>query len=348
MAPEGREWKEWAKEQMKGLENLTMLSFTPDLKIDEEGIRWDVQQAIRHGFFSTSCAAGGSPEQQKRILEMVVKEAAGKIHVSIMGGSVEQLKMAEEAGVNHATIMFGPSFRPDSEDEIYRVVRELCDSTKMGIVLYASERFDFARFHPSTVPFDLYDRLVDIPNVMAMKVGFPEPGVVYECFRRYGSRIQVNIGSAGMVGMFPLLVQRYQVQWGGTGLWESWQSPEKPYLVEFFDHVLKGRMDQAMKIYWFLAETNAVALQQLGTKHLIGGRDEGLMHTALGKYVTWTVGGNGGPTPGPGLKLTRQQMETRKRALRAIGITPREPDEEFFVGRVNYARLKQEAASRPA
>ena len=48
------ELKAWAKENVKGLENCIIPSFTPDLtELDEEAIRWDVQQSIKHGFFST-------------------------------------------------------------------------------------------------------------------------------------------------------------------------------------------------------------------------------------------------------------------------------------------------------
>ena len=43
---------------MKGLENIIIPSFTPDLsELDEEGIRWDVRQSIKHGFFSTLLGA---------------------------------------------------------------------------------------------------------------------------------------------------------------------------------------------------------------------------------------------------------------------------------------------------
>ncbi|GIK56774.1 MAG: hypothetical protein BroJett015_24370 [Chloroflexota bacterium] len=36
--------KQWAKENMKGVENTLFPSFTPDMKhLDEAGIRWDVQ-----------------------------------------------------------------------------------------------------------------------------------------------------------------------------------------------------------------------------------------------------------------------------------------------------------------
>ena len=47
------ELKALAQKNMIGVENATFPSFTPDMAdLDEDGIRWDVQQAIKHGFFS--------------------------------------------------------------------------------------------------------------------------------------------------------------------------------------------------------------------------------------------------------------------------------------------------------
>ncbi len=85
MAIKKSELKEWAKEHFRGLENCTMPSFTPDMKeLDEDGIRLDVQQAIKHGFFSTLCApeAGLTFEEAKRFLEIVAEESGDKLNVS--------------------------------------------------------------------------------------------------------------------------------------------------------------------------------------------------------------------------------------------------------------------------
>jgi len=43
-------------------------------------------------------------------------------------------------------------------------------------------------------------------------------------------------------------------------------------------------------------------------------------------------------------RLHDYNKEKIRAALRAVGLTPREPEEEFYVGRVNYAkgtRLKE-------
>src|SRR6185369_15244625 len=49
------EWKQWAQEHMRGLDTTLMPSFSADFKsLDEEGIRHDVRQCIRHGHCATT------------------------------------------------------------------------------------------------------------------------------------------------------------------------------------------------------------------------------------------------------------------------------------------------------
>ena len=49
------EAKEWAREFYKGLASTILPSFTSDeLAIDEKGVRHDIRELIKHGFFSTA------------------------------------------------------------------------------------------------------------------------------------------------------------------------------------------------------------------------------------------------------------------------------------------------------
>ncbi len=335
------ERKAWAREALRGIENVTMPSFTPDFAdLDEEGIRWDVRQAKAHGFTSTMCAVetGLTTDEAKRFISVVCDEAAGEIGVSFtllndsFEQSVELLRHAETAGASHALLGYPQTFRPRDEQEIFDATAGLAEATNLGLVMYASDKFDFGRFHPSQVPFDAYDRIADIPNVVAMKVGFMDPAMTFEALRRFGERVQVNVGTPWLMGLFPLLHREYGVQWFGGGAWEFWQSPEKPYVVEYFDLVTSGRVEEAMQLYFRLAPATAAAMQgSLGR-----GGDVGMYHWPMGKYISWSVGGNGGLTRDPAMRLSPMFMQMRKQGLRMIGIEPREPDDEFYAGRVRY------------
>jgi hypothetical protein len=65
----------------------------------------------------------------------------------------------------------------------------------------------------------------------------------------------------------------------------------------------------------------------------------GSYHWSLLKYYQWCVGGNGGLTRHP-FRLYKHELMEVKMVLRSVGIMPREPDEEFFAGRVNFAKKK--------
>ncbi len=342
MAVTRGERKAWARDALVGLENALMPSFSADLtELDEEGIRWDVQQAIAQGFFSTMCAVetGLTTQEAKRFISIVCDEARGKILVSFtllnnsFHESLELLQHAEQAGCSHALLGYPASFRPRSTDEIYEKTAMLAEATSLGLVMYASDKFDFARFHPSQIPFEAYDRIADLPNVVSLKVGFGDPAMAFEAFERFGDRVLVNVGTPWLLGLFPMLREKYGAQWFGGGAWEMWQSPDKPYLVEYHRAVMDGRLAEARSIYWRIAPATQIMMGSIAR-----GGDAGMYHWPFGKYVSWSVGGNGGAMREPQQRLSPMMMHSRKMALKAIGIEPAENDAQFWVGRARWQR----------
>jgi len=340
MAIKKQELKEWAREKMVGVENCLFPSFSPDLsELDEEGIRWDVRQSIRHGFFSTLCAAetGLTFEEAKRFVE-IVRDAAGDeilVSVTLLFDSFEQnremLRHAEEVGCHSVLFGYPANWYPKSEEEIYRVTREMCDSTNLAIVLYPTPHYNFQRLHNSGFPLDALTRMADMENVVAIKVG--EPGLIADCARRFGDKILM---SCPVERFLPLMVLGFGQQWIGAGCYEVFQSPEKPYLVDYFRMLRDGQIDDAMEIYWMLTPARVIFEQQFMPTSMLG-----TYNWTQQKYYQWCVGGNGGLTRQPSMKIHQHEMEATKMAFRMIGIEPREPDEEFYVGRVNYAKTKR-------
>jgi hypothetical protein len=56
------------------------------------------------------------------------------------------------------------------------------------------------------------------------------------------------------------------------------------------------------------------------------------------KYMQWLTGGNGGMFRKPASFLFQNFKDAMRAGLKAAGVTPREPEEEFYVGRVNYSK----------
>lgn len=328
------ELKGWARQRFRGYENLLAPSFTPDLRrLDEEGIRLDVRQSIRHGFFSTQCAldSGLSRDEQRRMLAAAAEEAGGRILISfaLSGESLEEnlalLAHAERVGATHVTVGFPHGFTPASEFEIFEYVERIAARTGLAICLVAADRFGFHRFHPSGVPFDAIDRLADLDSVVALQMTGFDAGMILECCERFSDRLLVTTPH---LAFLPMLCDGFGVQWSGSWSVEALQSPGEPHAVRFFELLREGRAVEAMPIYWRLAPAlGAQARVSAAFAHT------GTQHWPLVKYQQWLSGGNGGLTRQPVMRLFQRDMQAVRAGLAAVGVECGDPDDAFFVGR---------------
>jgi len=332
---EKSEMQAWAAENMKGVENQLMPSFTPDLEsLDEEGIRWDVQKSKEHGFFSTLCAceAGMSFDEAKQFVEIVSDEAGDELEVSttLVFDSFEQnfemLEHAERVGLDSALIGYPLNWYPDSPEEIYEKTREMCETTDMAMVLYITDKFNFERFHPANFPLEYLDDLADIDNVVGVKMS--DPALMGRVDRMVGNRLLI---SNPIEGLLPTHVEAFDMQWIGAGPYEVYQSPDQPMLVEYFRQLREGNWEEAMETYHRLTPVRETFMQQMRPQLRLG-----TYHWPQHKYYQWLMGGNGGYTRQPVMELTMHDRHSIRRAMRQVGLEPRENDAEFFEGRVNY------------
>lgn len=334
------ERKAWAKAHFRGFENVLLPSFTPDLReLDERGIRLDVRKSIEHGFFSTLCAPIALTfEETKRFLEIAVDEAQQRIaiglalHAETEAQEFDLLAHAEQVGCQHALLDLPGE---GSEEDLVRFGERYAQATNLGLYLWQAQKHNFRRFNAAGIPYAAYDRLADQPNIIALKVGDPNPAVLFELFERYNDRMLVG---ALMLNVMPLGIKAYGQQWSGAWTVEALQSPEKPYAVDFFNHMMAGQYDAGMALYWrYLAPAFGAMMQRMGPLMPSGGHPWEHL-----KYYQFAVGGNGGrmrPDPHqPGLApVTAIDMEEVRQTFRAIDIEPSGlPDEAFFVGRAAW------------
>ncbi len=337
------ELKQWAWQHLRGIENTIYPSFTPDLsQLDEEGIRLDVQQSIRHGFASTlvACETGLSFDEAKRLVSIVADEARGKIGVAVtlLFNSIEEniamAQHAEKEELHTALLGYPFNFYPKTTEQVYEVSRQVCEAApELGIMLYPSHKFNLMRLTPMGFPIDVLERLTDIPNVVGCKIGVQEPGFKYEAFYNLADKVVIQ---DPWERWWPLLTRGFKLQYVGAGAYEMFQSPEKPYLVNMFNLLLEGKYEEAMKIYWMLTPVRMVFEKQFMPTQMIG-----TYHWPQMKFYQWLSGGNGGFTRQPVMKLTQYEMDEARDVLRAIGIQGKENDEEFFVGKSQYAKGKR-------
>lgn len=335
------ERKAWARAHFRGIENVLMPSFNADLtELDEEGIRLDVRQSKRHGFFGSLCSVetGLTPEEKVRFVEIACDEASDDYGISIslagdtLEGDLELLAAAEKAGATHGLLSFPQAFVPKNQDDIYDYGRRLAESTDMGIYLFVSDKFGFHRFHPSGVPFDAYEKLADLPNVVAMKVGGMDTGMIYECFERFSDRLLVTSVN---IGLIPLLRKSYDVRWTGAWTAEALQGPEQPHAVNMMKALLEGRDQDAMGHYWRMAPALKSMMAIMAPL-----MPTGAYHWPLLKYQQWLSGGNGGLTRQPAMRVFQHNLQMIRGGLAAVGVQCPDPDEDFFLGRSVVGRRR--------
>ncbi len=334
----------WAKKHFRGFENILMPSFSPDLAgLDEAGIRLDVRQSISHGFFSAfAVPLGLSREERREYFRIAVDEAGDKIAVSsvVMEPTPEmQYALIEDAGdmgLKHLLIHPFPTFQAQSEDELYEFYRDRIERTNLAVCLWATDGMQFRNLHPSNVALDVYDRLADLPNVIAIKLMTTlDLPVIYQICERLKDRLL--IGGVNL-GIAPLLVKHYGMQWSGAWTQEALQSPQQRFAVDYLELLLAGRDDEAIELYWKIKPAYG-ALFALMSPML----PKGVHPFTHLKYYQWCVGGNGGlmrEADDPAERVfpvTAAEREHVKAAYRSIGIEPCADDvESFIVGRAAY------------
>lgn len=171
--------KAWALEHYKGMENLFMPSFSPDFKnLDEDGIRHDVRNSIRHGFFSIMLNPVGirTEEENKQFIKVACEQARGKIMTGVMisqrnlEADLEMIKYVEKIGSTHIFMWPVRSLlNARTEEEVYQVYLQRIQTTQLPIVLYAN----FNSFRKIGKSVNVFDRLADLPNVVAIKLTQP-------------------------------------------------------------------------------------------------------------------------------------------------------------------------------
>jgi 4-hydroxy-tetrahydrodipicolinate synthase len=330
------EAKQWSKKHYKGLDGTLSPSFTPDLeKLDEEGIRHDVRHNINKGMFSVMCqteVCSMTFEERKKFVEIVCDEAKGKALVSMFTGidtierDIALLKHFEKVGGTHTLFGWPGMFYAKSEEDIYRFTKKVCDATNVAIDLWPKPKFDFGRFHPSQFNPQLIERITDIPNVVAIKAYISDGlGKWAEVQHRVGDKVLLQ---SAEIEEWPITVARFKQQWAGPADYVIFdQTAENPRIVRMFNLFLKGDFLKAMELYWELAPITLGARAAMFQSGMMGV-----------KYIQWLTGGNGGMYRQPAIPMFQRQKDAMRAGLKAAGITPPENEEEFYVGKLNYAK----------
>lgn len=344
--------KEWAKKNYKGMSTLIFPSFTPDFKaIDEEGVRVDMANSIKHGFVGSMCfPVGTTPETHAQFTNAACDEAKGKkifpadiIGEKTLEADLAQIALDEKNGCTHLLISPDRSGIGKTDDEIVEIYRKRCEATSLPVWIFAMMAPHYRKFGPSGVPYKAFDRIADFPNVVGVKYSHPlEMGTSFFLSELLADRLLI---SPVNFDFMPILMKFYGAQCSGQWSVEAIQSPEKPYAVDMMNAMLAGKWEEAHRLYNIIQPglNDFFAMQAPCIR-------AGVSPWQHRKYLQWCVGGNGGlvyiadqryqnkqgkliPT------LDQKERDYIKNWYRKIGIEPYDgPDEEFMVGKAAYKR----------
>jgi len=326
------EARDWARQKLVGVANVTIPTMTSDFKsLNEKAIRHDVETSIGHGFIgSLACSeVAVTLEEYGRFCKIMVDQAQGRmltIHhaaFNTLEDNIEAVKVAEKAGAEFVLLCYPAYFYPQSLDDVYAYTKAFCDATDLAVMLFPVPTWGFSRLHPADMPVPLLRRLVDdCPNIVAIKAegGMPNIMAQIEVHREFHQ--EVVISSPLEYDVVPL-AQLMPIQFSGT----NYSSYFGSWLPRVHALLQQGKFDEATQ-EWYRIDPARKAVASIG----FGGM--GLLNRMLWKYHGWLQGYNGGPLRGPTARLYKKDMEVLRRGLERAGLNPTsDPDEAFFIGR---------------
>ena len=170
-------YQETDMEPLCGVLTAIVTPFGPDRGIDEAALRNLVDRQVEagvHGIVAGSItgeAAALSPAEHERVVELVVDQAAGRLHV--MAGTVanntrlaiELSYRCEDAGAE-SLLQIPPSYIKPTQDGLIRHYEQVLTATRLPMVLYNVPQRTGSIIQPRTVL-----RLAEHPRVVGIKQG---------------------------------------------------------------------------------------------------------------------------------------------------------------------------------
>ena len=313
--------KAYARAHLKGIWAAALTPFSPDLSLDEDGLRENIRHwtqdlgidglfiAGKQGeFFSMSV------QERKRTFELSV-EATRSGHHTIMSCSdqnldvvIELARHAQDVGADfvvvHAPILH---FFKAHDETVFGYYSAIAKEVDIGIALWS---------HPDSgylLSPQLCRRLADIENVVAIKYSVPRP-MYTELTRIAGDRIIVSTSS--------------EEEWLDNILELNWQV----YLCSSPPYLLQTAFDRRMRGYTDLAFSGRADEARIVRNSLTPVRDALRLTRpaekphAHQKYWQELLGQVGGKVRAPLLELTEAEKRATRAAFEACGLNLRPPD----------------------
>jgi len=247
------------------LEGIMPPHITPmkhDGKIDENSLRKCVRFWIESGVHGlVPCGSNGeapylSRDERKKVVELVVEEANGKVSVVAGTGSMSTqetialTKDAEDVGATAALIVTPFYFRLTNK-EMYEHFKRISESVNIPIVLYNVPKFTGVNLEPSVVA-----QLAELDQVVGIKDSSGSIWQIAEIIRLAGNELSILAGTGDVI--FPTLML------GGKGAIVAIANVAPKICVSLYEAVKNGQYLKAKELQLKLLPLNDVLTKKYG------------------------------------------------------------------------------------
>ena len=253
------------EKELSGVIALIPTPFTEEGKIDREGIRSEIDYAMKNGCFSAGVLAGigegylMSSGDWTTVAKTAVDHINGKapliVGIASMGTAhaIELVKQAQDLGAD-AVLAFNPQgMGPYKPEGIYRHYKAIIEAAEIQVVPYAREA--------DPIPFDVIKKLVEDDAITYHKYAFRDCEMLQKLERELGDKLFKFCGADPWTLRFLLL--------GCKGIMTAHAAVFPKENVELLNLVEKRKIAEARKYYFekFLVWNDAGFYQNWQVAH---------------------------------------------------------------------------------
>jgi 4-hydroxy-tetrahydrodipicolinate synthase len=231
---------------LRGCGTALVTPFKEDLSIDEGALRRFVDFQITDGInFLVPCGTTGesvtlSDEEQRRVVEIVLSQAGGRVPVIAGAGgnnTAHVIKLARECerlGVD-GLLSVTPYYNKPTQEGLYQHFKAIAGATSLPIIVYNVPPRTNVNILPDTIV-----RLAEIPNIIGVKEASGDISQVAEIITRVPPGFKVLSGDDSMT--LPL------ISLGGVGLISVASNETPSKLTALTQACLENNWDKARRL----------------------------------------------------------------------------------------------------
>ncbi len=250
-----------AKPILEGVFVPHITPFRRNGEINENALRQCVQFWVEGGLSGlVPCGSNGEApyllrEERKRVIEVVVEEADGKVPVIAGTGAIstrETIQLTEDAmsvGVD-AALVVTPFYYKHSSKEIHDHYSALLEAVDLPIVIYNVPKFTGFSLDPSVV----YKLVSEYENVIGIKDSSGNLSQIAELIRLVGDKVSVLAGTAD-VALSTLML-------GGKGALIAVANVAPKQCSALYENFKEGKFEYSSKLQGCISYINEVLIRR--------------------------------------------------------------------------------------